>query len=189
MTKNRLILLVVGLLLSSSSYAAGGNGFAMSASVAAAGGPQMTPSSSLPAIAGGVEIGAHLGGPGLFVGAFGDRFNSDIWQAGITGRQYFGGKKLFWVQIKVNVSGMAGMIGSNAESKTWSNYLNGGLGLGMRIQAGNKLSFQPFAEYNSFIPVLGTQRVQTSPTESSLEFVTGSRCSIPAVGLRVALEF
>jgi hypothetical protein len=70
----------------------------------------------------------------------------------------------------------------------WSNYLDGGLAVGMRIPIAATMSLQPYAGFDSFIPVLGTKTVDTAPGEKSTKFITGSRCNIPEAGLRVSLE-
>jgi len=176
------------LVFNAPAFADGGSGFAFSGDLALAGGSQVANSSGTPSVAYGAEIGAHLDERGLFVGAYGDRYTSSIWQAGFTGKEFFGVGRMFWVQIKASVSGMAGMIGSNAQSKTWTNYLDGGIGAGLRIPVGAKVDLQPFAEFDSFYPILGTTTVSTGPGQSATKFVTGSRCNAPVVGARVAIE-
>jgi len=183
------ILTVLLVLTSITAHAAGQSGIALGLSSGAAGGARVSSESGTPAVAAGLELGGLFEGGSMFAGAFYDRFTSTLWQAGITARKCVGSSRQYWGQIKVSLSGLAGMIGGDAEVKEWNNYINGGLAAGMRIPLKGAMTLQPFVGFDSFLPVTGTDRVNTSPTESEFRILTGSRAFIPMAGARLALEF
>jgi len=140
-----------------------------------AGGSQMTTVSGQPSIKYGAELGASVGNGAHFFGLYGDRFDQEIWNAGVTGKEFFGSKRLFWILIKVSVIGMSEMVNSTDSTVTWTKFLQGGLGAGLRIPVSALMSLQPYLEFNSFTPVVNI-------------YTVGSRVNIPTAGLRLALE-